>query len=423
MVLGVYVLALSVSPLARLITGGIAGGDRNRQLDGMRALAAVGVVACHINQYMMAFIGYSAPPLWGNHVGILGVQLFFALTAFLFTSKALDGRFHPRQFCIDRMRRILPLYFAVCIAAFGIASYYSWHQSYPVDRMILDAIDVLSHGFWQKDAIQFRDINMLTLVGIAWTLSYEWAFYLLLIPAFYLWRTGRTAKFAVVSLITILAVRDFYLHPEQVIWPFFLPGIAAAFMRNRVPRPAASALNLMAIPAVFLVLWLPTFWTPIKLLLVSLIFFAVLFGRPAWLTWAPLQTLGLISYSIYLVQYLVLYPVVQTIFATPALAGNRGPAGNGRLRRSGDDHPCCHHLQVHRAAMGEEAQITTRRNETGRQRGQPAGGFRGSSRCRRPGLDLRLSLARRPHAEPGIADLMIVHRGIVDRHLEAEHLR
>lgn len=321
MVLGVYVLALAVSPLARLITGGIAGGDRNRQLDGMRALAAVGVVACHINQYMMAFIGYSAPPLWGNHVGILGVQLFFALTAFLFTSKALDGRFHPRQFCIDRMRRILPLYFAVCIAAFGIASYYSWHQSYPVDRMILDAIDVLSHGFWQKDAIQFRDINMLTLVGIAWTLSYEWAFYLLLIPAFYLWRTGRTAKFAVVSLITILAVRDFYLHPEQVIWPFFLPGIAAAFMRNRVPRPAASALNLMAIPAVFLVLWLPTFWTPIKLLLVSLIFFAVLFGRPAWLTWAPLQTLGLISYSIYLVQYLVLYPVVQTIFATPALAG------------------------------------------------------------------------------------------------------
>lgn len=326
-----YAIALAVTPFVHRIIGeATQGSERDRHLDGMRAVAAVAVVACHVNQYMVSFLGYTNP-LFGDHAGILGVQMFFALTAFLFVDRALNGKLDAERFYIGRIRRILPLYVAVCGAAFAIAFWQTWDQVVPMRQMAVDAVKVVSYGFWKTDEIAFRGINMLSLIGIAWTLSYEWAFYLLLVPACCLWRTGRTTRIAIGAIVLAIAIRDFHLHAEQVIWPFFLPGIAAAFLKDRISPTFGRIFLLLAVPAAVLVFWLPGFWTPVKLGLASILFFGVLFGKPRWLTWRPLQTLGIVSYSIYLVQYLVLYPAVQLIYVSPSLASIEARLATGAL--------------------------------------------------------------------------------------------
>lgn len=76
-------------------------------LDGWRAVAILGVMCCHI-QWPLP---YSISKVF--LVGGWGVQLFFALSGFLITSRLLDehdqtGRIRWRDFYIRRVFRILP---------------------------------------------------------------------------------------------------------------------------------------------------------------------------------------------------------------------------------------------------------------------------------------------------------------------------
>ncbi|RWG58184.1 MAG: acyltransferase [Mesorhizobium sp.] len=323
-----YLVAVAATPIASWIVGQGRSVGRDEGLDGMRGAAAVAVVGCHLNQYMCAFLGYTNPFI-GDHLGILAVQLFFALTGYLFTDRAIIGRIDPFAFYVNRMRRILPLYVFVVITALAIALSYSWKTVAPLDHTLREALSVLAFGLWKSDELWFRGINMLSLVGIAWTLSYEWAFYMILIPALLLWRCGALVRVCMALVVSAFLFRDFYFNSEQVIWPFFLPGIVAALLKHRRPWWLGGVCVAVVVPSVLLIIWVPGFWTPVKLALATLVFFAVIFGRPRCLSWAPLQTLGMISYSIYLVQYLVLYPSVRLIYTSPALASVEARLGMG----------------------------------------------------------------------------------------------
>jgi len=324
----VYLVAIGATPVVARIAGQDRPIGRDESLDGLRGAAAVAVLACHINQYMCAFLGYSAPFI-GDHLGILAVQLFFALTGYLFTDKAINEHIDAAAFYLNRMRRILPLYTFVVIAALAIALSYSWHAIAPLGQTLRETLGVLTFGLWKTDQLWFRGINMLSLVGVAWTLSYEWAFYGLLVPAFFLWRLGILVRICMALLVSVCLFRDFYLNSEQVIWPFFLPGILAAMLRNLRPSWLGGLCLALALPSILLIVSTAGFWTPFKLALATLVFFGATFGRPQWLSWPPLQALGLISYSIYLVQYLVLYPSVRLIYTSPALATVEARLGMG----------------------------------------------------------------------------------------------
>jgi peptidoglycan/LPS O-acetylase OafA/YrhL len=317
--LAVYLGAIAMAPIARRIANvSAANAEREPTIDGMRGLAAIGVVACHVNQYLVAFLGFK-DPAFGNHLGIFGVQMFFALTAYLFTDRALSGKLDPESFYRGRLRRIMPLYIAVCIAALVVAWCYSIEAA-PAAQMTEEAIRVFLFGFWKVDAISFCGINMLSLVGIAWTLSYEWIFYLLLLPGYCLWRVGTAAKAAFIGVVAVFAVRDFSLQGEQIVWVFFLPGIVAALLKAEIAQVNRTLLLTLPIPALVLIFWLPGFWTAGKLGLCLIIFCALVSGRPRWLSWRPLRVLGTISYSIYLTQYLVLFPAMQIVYTSTYFA-------------------------------------------------------------------------------------------------------
>jgi peptidoglycan/LPS O-acetylase OafA/YrhL len=105
------------------------------QLDGLRALAVLAVLAFH----WIPGIG----TLFGASLGELGVDLFFVLSGFLITGILLDARaVNPgenlhvlRQFYLRRFLRIFPLYYAtfVLLALLDIPPFrdaFGWHLLY-----------------------------------------------------------------------------------------------------------------------------------------------------------------------------------------------------------------------------------------------------------------------------------------------------
>lgn len=322
-VLGVlYLVAVCAAWIARrFVPVPIGAGLRYQHLDGLRAVAAVGVVACHINQYANEVMGLPAPEL-SNHVGIVAVQMFFALTAFLFTERALRNQLDPARFYVGRVFRILPLYFLAVAAAVLLALHASAGVNQPLAQSINEAVRVVTFGFWQHDAIPFRGVNMLSLIGIAWTLSYEWMFYLLLVPIFHLYRTSSKVAWLVCGAVLLLVAHSYSLQREQVIWPFFLPGVLAAFLKHHwpvVPRSWQRFAGFAAMPLAIVAITRTGYWMPANLLVASVLFNAVLFSEGRALRWAPLQTLGTISYSVYLLQYLVIYTSRQLSFLLPEM--------------------------------------------------------------------------------------------------------
>jgi peptidoglycan/LPS O-acetylase OafA/YrhL len=95
-------------------------------LDGWRAVAIAGVVLCHVSDEVFASHGLlPSPALLGlAKLGSKGVDLFFAISGFLITSRLLEehrqlGHISLRKFYIRRACRILPPYL-VLIATVGL---------------------------------------------------------------------------------------------------------------------------------------------------------------------------------------------------------------------------------------------------------------------------------------------------------------
>src|SRR4029453_8643404 len=83
-------------------------------LDGMRALAALGVLVCHVALQ----VGFSPHNRFGHYFARLdvGVAVFFVLSGFLlyrpFVARRMDGRPRPspRDYLRNRFLRIFPGY-------------------------------------------------------------------------------------------------------------------------------------------------------------------------------------------------------------------------------------------------------------------------------------------------------------------------
>lgn len=300
---------------------------RYTHLDGLRGVAAIGVVACHINQHVGEFLGSHEKPLVGDHVGILCVQMFFALTAFLFTDRVLDRKLEPASFFLGRIGRIVPMYLVVVLGTIATALAVGPNPSQPIDQTLAEVLNVLKFGFTSLTTapkLTLLGLNALALIGMAWTLSYEWVFYLILIPAA-TFCTSRIGIGIVLAAGAAFAWGDFYDQSEMVIWPFFLPGVVAAVIIRRapdLPQSVRTALAFGAIPIIGLVLWSPTFWTMPKLLLATALFLITLVSRPGVLNWPALQAIGKISYSIYLLQYLVIFNMTNIVYGHPNLFGH-----------------------------------------------------------------------------------------------------
>lgn len=301
---------------------------RVEALDSARGLAILGVIAIHISQAVHLETGLlHALAINGD----MGVELFYVLSAFslmmVFHAREATGHHGLQGYFIRRFFRIAPMFWIVLLLSvllfFGNEGF--WSPS-GIDATDVALTAVLLHG------VSPESVNAVVPGG--WSVAVEVLFYLLL-PLFF--KFARTARLAAMWLIVCMAiyygfgyfaqhyfdsalpanarylsgVYSWYMSlPAQL--PVFVMGILAFHVvREELLNPAhgyifsgVGAALLFAIPVsseshIFArhLLWG----------IVFAVFIASNVRRPLYLFDNPLlRTFGRISYSAYLLHFIVL---------------------------------------------------------------------------------------------------------------------
>ncbi|KQW56724.1 acyltransferase [Ensifer sp. Root127] len=249
---------------------------RDRQLDGLRAVAVLMVLYAHF---------FAADD---SHWGHLGVRMFFVLSGFLITRLLLDARSAAqfeaattlRSFYIRRALRIFPPYFGMLgfvwlVNLEGAREGWAWHALY------------LSN-FWYA----LKDAWTPWVLCHTWSLSIEEQFYIvwplliLLTPRHWI---GRLC----IGVIACSLAYRFY-------WP--LTG-EPSLARDLLPPASMDALAAGALLAVHRSTatawprWMTVSWLPFSILSLVLLWGRSMPVGPAldWIVWIGLEVLPLVS--------------------------------------------------------------------------------------------------------------------------------
>jgi peptidoglycan/LPS O-acetylase OafA/YrhL len=290
-------------------------GSYRRDIDGLRALAILPVIAHHIG-------------IRAARGGFVGVDVFFVISGFLITQVLLEDlrgdRFSLVAFYERRIRRILPALLVVLFALFVLCLIYVLPSEF-VDAsrsMLAAALSVSNIYFWATSGY-FDTVALSKPLLHTWSLGVEEQFYVLwpvLLAA--AWRRGRrkalvlTAVGAAVSL-AISAVGAF-THPSATFywvhtrtWELLLGALLAL---GAIEKPVSLPMrNLLGVTGVLLILgsvvWIDAYDPFPGLLAIPPCLGAamvILAGRDGHsvstrvLSWKPIAFIGVISYSLYL---------------------------------------------------------------------------------------------------------------------------
>ncbi|BCF89414.1 hypothetical protein PPGU16_24810 [Paraburkholderia largidicola] len=285
---------------------------RFHAIDGLRGFLALGVVFHHvvINYQFYRTGNWALTPSKMNiFLGRGSVAFFFMITAFLFWSRVINrrGQIDAYAFYVSRLRRMLPMYLVSATLMIVTALAFTHFR---LQVPLLDLVkQVLSWLLFTIPGIpSINNFDQTTLINtVYWTLVYEWKFYLIL-PLAAVFAVGlRRLYLAVFVTVCILLFST-----TQFEW-FFLGGcVAAVASRVEIVRRLAttrigSVVALAAIAAA--IAWAPLVYEPWGAVLLFLPFMIFASGNTMGgvLTWRSTRTLGLLSYSIYLIHNWVLY--------------------------------------------------------------------------------------------------------------------
>jgi peptidoglycan/LPS O-acetylase OafA/YrhL len=320
------------------------------ELEGLRGVAIGLVFAFHMDSVVMLgqrhLVGRFVPPGAAFvHAGHTGVSLFFVISGFLlsypFLREAAGGkRVTRRHYYTRRALRILPLYWAAVVVATALTSTRPADSLHALPYLAFLRMSAgLGSPLWPYDAVW-------------WSLATEVQFYLILplLPSFLRTRRGRWIGSALLAAYGVTYVgfvtgrvhaqtldgQIFLSHSLFGRAPLFVLGIAGAWFHQRYGDAVRSwcsrhALARHGASDVVLVLILlllglmlgavlhvgyevaesrwqawhvleGALWTAVLLLLLL----APLLTKPLWSSWL-LQSVGILSYSIYIVHFPLLF--------------------------------------------------------------------------------------------------------------------
>lgn len=317
------------------------------ELDSLRGVAIIAVVACHITaRWNNNDLGgpLSLPFFRVNVLEILqfgsyGVSLFFLLSGYLLAwtegaraKKARGTGYSLGSYAARRALRLVPAYYVSILVVVLL-----WP-----DRASNDS---LASVVWHASFLHSFSFDYgRTLDGVYWSLTAEAVFYLLL-PLMVLKLRGLPARLAVFALLLVVSLgtriymtragfappdpyptdegfRFLYYLPSTHLWLFLAGMLLRTLVEGLTPlrdRTTRIALGLFAGSVALLTLFpyliAPHGWAlqgPLSMLVdlaVISFFAAALLGSPflkGLLRWKPLAGIGAISYSLFLLHNTVL---------------------------------------------------------------------------------------------------------------------
>jgi peptidoglycan/LPS O-acetylase OafA/YrhL len=286
------------------------GTGRIAELDGLRGLAAVAVVAAHYG----GEVRHGIPALT---IGWWGVDLFFVLSGFLMGSIILNHHREPgflKSFYVRRAARIIPVYFivvAVTLFAAALTEGNAWSDQPFGAAVYLLFLPNVAMSLWGGGGDWLKP---------AWTLAVEEQFYLVL-PLLILWIPQRFLVRALLGLFAMAVVfRCVFHQPHSFAALTLLPsrmdlllgGVVLAHIRQHFDLSehlqALRTVPLIAVIAMLAIaLASPDLFVIFSPTLASVGFasfmLAVMLGAPEARRYRSplLRYFGQISYALYLV--------------------------------------------------------------------------------------------------------------------------
>jgi len=335
------VTAPTSAVLAPPNTSQVRSSSRLAGVDGLRAFAALWVLFFHIR----AFSGARLPPGLDLFVrsGSTGVSLFLVLSGFCLYAPFAGGRlgrFRTSDFFRRRCRRLLPAYYASLVAVLAAHIWAGGRLGFPR----LAAGEVLEQaGTHVTLTHQLFPTTFYGLNGAYWSLGLEWELYLALpllvlaVRRFGIWRTLAvvagvtvTYRLALAAAVAAGASGGGGLWATVVLpniflgrWSEFALGMCAAELHSRgLAGRWLRPITVAALLAAAVGLLVPN--NPLSHVFFGVVFFALLCGVlsrgsriAAIFSWRPLATIGVMSYSLYLVHQ----PLVEAAAALGAGLG------------------------------------------------------------------------------------------------------
>ncbi|WP_298829526.1 acyltransferase [uncultured Piscinibacter sp.] len=337
-------MALVSLPFFSFLDEPPGGGERVSTLDGLRGFLALAVFAFHL----AILPGFHATGEWrvpdARFVGALGpvgVSLFFMVTGFLFWGRLLRTQGRPgwRRLYLGRLFRIAPMYLVVVIAMLGVVFARSGFALREPPAQVLGAVlQWLALGLIDTQPDVNGEAARHVLAGVTWTLWYEWVFYALLPVWAAAARWRRHLGAVLVLLFACLAAKRLWQVDALGLAALFAIGMVVASLRHAQPawawpRALGSSVAALCLAGAFAA---PGggYGTGTALLL-GVFFHAVCAGATLFglLGGRGAQRLGTVSYSLYLMQGLLLTalwaiaPVAAFAQSSPAAHGAVGIVG------------------------------------------------------------------------------------------------
>jgi peptidoglycan/LPS O-acetylase OafA/YrhL len=324
-----------VLPFHRAQNAKELSSHRLTPLDGLRGILAISVFFLHVTEFqILAATGQWTHPdsNFYQQLGIFPVCMFFFITGYLFWLKLRKSTGIPAgPFFYGRLARLGGVYFTTCLICFGLIAVDSgFHRNISVVKLIAQVLGWLS--FFGSGHDMNGIANSRLHLGPAWTLKFEWMFYLSL--PFLGWFAIRRLRLAILfggaAILGLLAAQlpthgavhklltDYFGAYFDFLAYTFSAGILVAVLpvtpklRTWAQSGIASVLSLLLIVAT-LFLIKPEFG-PLESALLVLPFACVCLGN-TWfglLSSVPVRFLGRISYSFYLL-HTVLFTIALQI--------------------------------------------------------------------------------------------------------------
>ncbi|CAI3925630.1 Peptidoglycan/LPS O-acetylase OafA/YrhL [Commensalibacter communis] len=304
--------------------------NRLYTIDGLRGYLAYFIVFLHATVWYNLISVHQFKGSEHTNVELLGTTglcIFFMVSSFLFWTRWLNhqGKIQVIPFYIKRFFRTAPIYYLCILCLFiAVMSKTHWHLDVSIWSFIKQILSWLSFGLFSFPPINGYGLTSLLVMGVVWTIPYEWMLYLALpIIGVFSKNIWLSFWFAItLCVFTVLAQFYWKIHfiADNDMMPFasYAIGMLIATLKQMKWQPPLNDICgsfIMTGCIILLLIFCHKYPEPLMLFFGGVFFYCVVSGGSLFgLFKLPAsQRMGRVSYSIYLCQGLILYFFSDTL--------------------------------------------------------------------------------------------------------------